>query len=53
MKLATLVSLLAASAAISATQDADVATLSPLILEQTIPLPGVKGKFDHLAIDVA
>lgn len=28
-------------------------TTAPLQLVQTIPLPGVKGKFDHLAIDVA
>ena len=26
---------------------------APLILERTIPLPGVKGRIDHLAIDVA
>src|SRR5438128_465796 len=28
-------------------------TTAPLQLVQTIPLPGVKGKFDHLVIDVA
>jgi hypothetical protein len=48
MKLAIFLSLIGASAAINANR-ADVA---PLILEQSIPLPGVKGKFDHLAIDL-
>ena len=48
MKLAIFLSLIGASAAINANR-ADVA---PLILEQSIPLPGVKGKFDHVAIDL-
>src|ERR1700735_4160396 len=25
----------------------------PLVLQQTIPLPGIAGKFDHFAIDLA
>jgi DNA-binding beta-propeller fold protein YncE len=44
-----LLSLLGASAAISANQRADI---TPLTLQQSIPLPGVKGKFDHVAIDL-
>ena len=48
MKLAIFLSLIGASAAINANR-ADVALL---ILEQSIPLPGVEGKFDHLAIDL-
>ncbi|MBI3875660.1 MAG: hypothetical protein HY300_06805 [Verrucomicrobia bacterium] len=31
----------------------DAAEAAPLTLVQTIPLPGVQGKFDHLAIDLA
>jgi DNA-binding beta-propeller fold protein YncE len=50
MKLAIFLSLISASAAINAGHGADVA---PLILQQSIPLPGVKGKFDHVAIDLA
>ena len=49
MKLAIFLSLISASAAINAGHGADVA---PLILQQSIPLPGVKGKFDHVAIDL-
>jgi len=49
MKLAIFLSLIGASAAIKASSGADVA---PLILQQSIPLPGVKGKFDHVAIDL-
>jgi len=49
MKLAIFLSLIGASAAINASAGADVA---PLILQQSIPLPGVKGKFDHVAIDL-
>jgi len=50
MKLAIFLSLIGASAVINASPGADVA---PLILQQSIPLPGVKGKFDHVAIDLA
>ena len=49
MKLAIFLSLIGASAAINASHGADVA---PLILQQSIPLPGVKGKLDHVAIDL-
>jgi len=49
MKLAIFLSLIGASAAINASHGADVA---PLSLQQSIPLPGVKGKFDHVAIDL-
>jgi len=47
MKLAIFLSLL--GAAINGSHGADVA---PLILQQSIPLPGVQGKFDHVAIDL-
>ena len=50
MKLAIFLSLIGASAVINASHGTDVA---PLILQQSIPLPGVKGKFDHLAVDLA
>src|SRR5437867_1330926 len=49
MKITIFLSLIGASAAINAGHVADVA---PLILQQSIPLPGVKGKFDHVAIDL-
>src|SRR5438477_532104 len=49
MKLAIFLSLISASAAINVGHGADVA---PLSLQQSIPLPGVKGKFDHVAIDL-
>ncbi len=49
MKLAIFFSLLGASVAINGSHEADVA---PVILQQSIPLPGVKGKFDHVAIDL-
>jgi len=48
MKRATFPSLLGASVAINESHGADVA---PLILQQSIPLPDVKEKFDHVAID--
>jgi DNA-binding beta-propeller fold protein YncE len=50
-------SLLLASVVIAAVTNiqtqTDAADVAPLQLVQTIPLPGVKGKFDHLAIDLA
>ena len=49
MKLAIFLSLISVSAAINVGHGADVA---PLSLQQSIPLPGVKGKFDHVAIDL-
>src|SRR5437870_12905106 len=49
MKLAIFLSLLGASVAINGSHEADVA---PVILQQSIPLPGVKGKFEHVAIDL-
>src|SRR5438874_10785223 len=50
MKLAIFLSLISASAAINAGHGADV---GQLILNQSIHLPGVKGKCDHVAIDLA
>src|SRR5437867_11690462 len=49
MKLTIFLSLLSASVAINGSHEADVA---PLILQQSIPLPDVKGKFDHVAVDL-
>ena len=49
MRLAIFLSLLSVSVAINGSHRADAA---PLILKQSIPLPGVKGKFDHVAIDL-
>jgi len=46
-----LLSLFVAIIAITQTH-AEAANVAPLRLVQIIPLPGAKGKFDHLAIDL-
>src|SRR5437870_13813290 len=52
MKSLVLASLVVASAT-NIYAETGASEAAPLQLVQTIPLPGVKGKFDHLAIDLA
>jgi DNA-binding beta-propeller fold protein YncE len=52
MKSLVLASLVVASAT-NIYAETGASETAPLQLVQTIPLPGVKGKFDHLAVDLA